>query len=51
MPTSLVEQVSLIGSPAKIRDDLAQWEESCITTLLLSGTPTQLRTMAELVRG
>lgn len=51
VPTSLCEQVALIGPAAKIRDDLAAWEESCITTLLLSGPPTMLRTMSELVNG
>lgn len=50
IPTSLVEQVALIGPLAKIRDDLAAWEESCVTTLLLSGPPPLLRTMAELVQ-
>ena len=49
VPTSLVEQVALIGSKEKIADDLAMWEESCVTTLLLSGPPALLRAMSELV--
>ena len=50
IPTALCEEVALIGPPEKIRDDLAMWEDSCVTTLLLSGPPQLLRTMAELVR-
>ena len=49
VPTSLVEQIALIGSREKIADDLAMWEDSCVTTLLLSGPSALLRTMSELV--
>jgi F420-dependent oxidoreductase-like protein len=51
IPTALVEEVALIGPVEKIREELALWEESCLTTLLLSGPPSVLRTMAELVKG
>jgi F420-dependent oxidoreductase-like protein len=51
VPTALCEEVALIGSADKIRDDLAMWEDSCVTTLLLSGPPPMLRTMSELVKG
>ncbi len=51
IPTALCEEVALIGPADKIRDDLAMWDESCITTLLLSGPPSQLRAVAEIVRG
>ena len=47
--TEMVENVALIGSPAKIRDDLARWEESVVTTLLISGPPELLEMMAGLV--
>ncbi len=49
VPTALVEDISLIGSVDKIRDDLAKWEESVVTTLLLSGPPELLELMADLV--
>ena len=49
IPTSLVEEVSLIGPEAKIAEDLTKWEDTCLTTLLLSGPPTLLRKVAELV--
>ena len=49
IPTALCEEVALIGPVDKIADDLAAWEDSCVTTLLLSGPPSLLRTMSELV--
>jgi hypothetical protein len=46
----MVEEISLIGPKEKIRDDLAVWRESMVTTMLLgAGNPATLRTMAELV--
>ncbi|HYA69063.1 MAG TPA: LLM class F420-dependent oxidoreductase [Acidimicrobiales bacterium] len=49
VPTAMVEKISLIGPRAKIRDDLAAWDESIATTLLVSGGVDTLRMMAELV--
>ena len=49
VPTALVEEVSLIGEPAKIRDDLERWRQSVVTTLLIQGPPPLLEMMAELV--
>src|SRR5438477_12588967 len=37
VPTKLIEQLTLIGPKEKIRDDLAAWRESIVTTLLVSG--------------
>jgi F420-dependent oxidoreductase-like protein len=51
IPTSLVEDVALIGPVDKIREELCAWEDSCVTTLLLSGPTQLLRTMAEIVLG
>src|SRR4051795_7006915 len=34
VPRKLIEEMSLIGSRDKIRDDLAKWNESIVTTLL-----------------
>jgi F420-dependent oxidoreductase-like protein len=51
IPAALIEQLSLIGPPEKIRDDLAKWRESVVTTLLISGDAQTLRTAAELVLG
>jgi F420-dependent oxidoreductase-like protein len=49
VPTRLVEDVALIGAPDKIRDELARWEETVVTTMLLQGPPELLRLMADLV--
>ncbi len=51
VPTSLVEQLTLIGPKEKIRHDLEAWRESIVTTLLVAGDPATLRTAAELVLG
>ena len=49
IPTSLVEDMSLIGPAEKIRDELARWEESVITTLLLRGDAAGLRRVADVL--
>ena len=49
IPTALVEDVALIGPLVKIEEDLQAWVDSCVTTLLLSGPPDLLRTVASLV--
>lgn len=48
VPTEMVEAVALVGPPAKVADDLAQWRESVVTTLVVSGPPSVLQTIAEL---
>lgn len=49
--TEMVESIALVGSPDKIRDDLAAWEDSVVTTLMISGPPQVLRTAADIVLG
>jgi alkanesulfonate monooxygenase SsuD/methylene tetrahydromethanopterin reductase-like flavin-dependent oxidoreductase (luciferase family) len=51
VPTRMVEDVALIGPREKIRDDLAMWEESAVTTMIVSGGPAQLRSIAEIILG
>ena len=51
VPRKLIEEMSLIGPPEKIREDLAKWRESIVTTLLISGDAATLRAAAELVLG
>ena len=51
MPRQLIDELSLIGPPEKIRDDLAKWRESIVTTLLVSGDRATVRKIAELVLG
>jgi F420-dependent oxidoreductase-like protein len=47
IPTSLVEDTALIGPAAKIRDELAAWEETVVTTLLVQGSRAGLAAVAD----
>jgi F420-dependent oxidoreductase-like protein len=51
VPTSLLDQLTLIGPADKIRHDLEAWRDSIVTTLLVGGDQATLRTAAELVLG
>jgi F420-dependent oxidoreductase-like protein len=51
IPSRLIEQLSLVGRPEKIREDLERWRESIVTTLLVAGDAATLRAAAELVLG
>jgi F420-dependent oxidoreductase-like protein len=51
IPFELIDQLSLIGPPEKIRDDLEAWRDSFVTTLLVAGDVNLVRTAAELVLG
>jgi len=46
VPTALVEDVALIGSPAKIRDELQLWESTVITSLIVQAPPPLLPIVA-----
>jgi F420-dependent oxidoreductase-like protein len=49
VPTSMVEEICLVGPREKIRDDLDAWDESVVTTMLLGASLDTMRLMAELV--
>jgi len=49
VPTRMVEDVSLVGPMAKIKDDLQAWKASCVTTLLVGGPPPLLDLVASVV--
>ena len=51
VPLALVEDVALVGPVDKIRGELDAWRETCMTTMLISGSPEHLRTVTDLVRG
>lgn len=51
IPAKLLEQLTLIGPPEKIRHDLEAWRDSLVTTLLIGGDPAALRQAAEIVLG
>ena len=49
VPTEFADEISLVGSKARIRDRLEAWEASPVTSIVISGDLDTLRTMAELV--
>ncbi len=51
IPLAMVEDIALVGPVDKIRDDLARWKETCLTTVLLNGRADQLAMLAELING
>ena len=51
IPSELIQKMSLLGSADKIRHELEAWEESFVTTLMISGDRAQLRQAAEVVLG
>jgi F420-dependent oxidoreductase-like protein len=51
VPLAMVEDVALVGPLDKIRDELARWKETCITTMLVSGPSSLLGLYADLILG
>jgi F420-dependent oxidoreductase-like protein len=49
VPTAFADEISLVGPRERIRDRLEAWKASPVTTIIVSGSPETLRTMAELV--
>jgi F420-dependent oxidoreductase-like protein len=50
VPAKLVEDVALIGSWAKITDEIQRWKQTVLTTFSLHGDPRLLARLADLVR-
>ena len=51
IPFELIDELSLIGPPDKIRDDVEAWRESLVTTILIAGDAGTVRQAAEIVLG
>ena len=50
IPDELVDDMHIIGSEAEVKERVAQWEETGVTTLLLSlGSPEEVRRIAEVL--
>lgn len=49
VPTSLVEDVALIGPLEKVASEVPRWKETLITTALVPGPSTQFETIRELL--
>lgn len=50
VPTSMVEQIALVGPDAKIAEELPVFRDSLITTMVVDGSPEDLRRITDLVR-
>jgi F420-dependent oxidoreductase-like protein len=52
VPDQLIDEMHIIGDAAKVKDRLSAWEESEVTTLLLSlQSPEEIRQVADVVLG
>ncbi|MDQ3738446.1 MAG: LLM class F420-dependent oxidoreductase [Actinomycetota bacterium] len=51
IPLAMVEDVALVGPPAKIREELTVWRQTCLTTYMMSGPAQMLGTYADLFFG
>jgi F420-dependent oxidoreductase-like protein len=51
VPLAMVEDVALVGPMDKIRDEMAKWKETCLTTFLVSGPANTLEGLADLING
>ena len=52
IPDALADEISLVGPPERIRERLAAWEDTPVTSLLVSTRdPQQLNQVAELILG
>jgi F420-dependent oxidoreductase-like protein len=51
VPDKMIDEIHLVGPKEKVRDELAAWRESRVTTILIGGPPDMLRLAAELVLG
>lgn len=52
VPTEFADEISLVGSPERIRDRLEAWRESPVTMINVAArTGEELRQLAELIKG
>jgi hypothetical protein len=52
VPDQLADEIALVGPAARIRERLAAWRETPVTSLLISArSAAEMRTVAELVLG
>ena len=51
IPLRMVEDVALVGPADKVRAELDQWRETCLTEMLISAPKQLLAPYAELILG
>jgi hypothetical protein len=49
IPLAMVEDVALVGPPAKIKEEAAKWRDTCITSFLVGGPAQALELYADLL--
>ncbi|MBO0843444.1 MAG: LLM class flavin-dependent oxidoreductase, partial [Nocardioides sp.] len=50
IPDELVDDLHIIGTAGEVKEKVAQWESTGVTTLLLSlGSPDEVRSVAEVL--
>lgn len=51
VPLKMVEDIALVGPIDKIRDDMARWRDTCLTTILVQGPADQLASLQDVICG
>lgn len=51
IPLEMVEDVALVGPPDKIKEDLARWEKTVMTSMLIQGPPELVTALAAIAGG
>ena len=51
VPLELVQDVALVGPAAKIRAELAAWERTAVTTIMVQGDARSLGVVADALGG
>jgi hypothetical protein len=49
IPLKMVEDVALVGPAEKIKEELDRWNDTVLTTLLLSGPTSMLRRYVDIL--
>lgn len=49
VPEELVREIALVGTPADIAEQVARWERTCVTTLVVQTDPRALPALAPLL--
>jgi alkanesulfonate monooxygenase SsuD/methylene tetrahydromethanopterin reductase-like flavin-dependent oxidoreductase (luciferase family) len=51
VPTELVRDIALVGTPQDVREQARAWQGTAVTTLLVQTDPAHVTEVADLLRG
>lgn len=51
VPSELVREIALVGTPSDIAAQVRRWEDTCVTTLVLQTDPRALPALAGVLTG